>query len=84
MKNLTDSIREYDPGDLVAVEECLAELQDFSKRIYEQVADGGIAPTYLRHLLNRCQKTDGQIFVAESDGRVVSSESVDLSVIEDF
>jgi GNAT superfamily N-acetyltransferase len=71
MRNLAASIREYRPEDVLEVEQCLAELQDFSKLIYENVADGAIAPRYLQHLLTRCNETMGRIFVAESDGRVV-------------
>lgn len=71
MRNLDESIREYRPEDIRQVELCLAELQDFSKLIYENVADGGIAPRYLQHLLTRCRETNGKIFVVESEGRVV-------------
>ena len=71
MDTLADSIREYRPDDVGEVETCLAELQDFSKLIYENVADGEIAPRYLQHLLTRCGETNGKIFVGESEGRVV-------------
>jgi ribosomal protein S18 acetylase RimI-like enzyme len=71
MSDLAKSIREYQPGDRQQVEYCLAELQDFSKLIYENVADGTIAPRYLQHLLKHCGETNGRIFVAESDGRIV-------------
>ena len=75
--NITaDSIREYRPDDLREVERCLAELQDFSKLIYEKVADGAVAPRYLQHLLTRCGETNGRIFVAESNGCVIGMVSV--------
>jgi len=71
MRNLAASIREYRPDDVREVEQCLAELQDFSKLIYENVADGAIAPRYLQYLLSRCGETNGKIFVVESEGRIV-------------
>ena len=64
-------MREYRPDDGPAVEQCLAELQDFSKLLNPYDADGSIAPQYLQHLLARCDETNGKIFVVESDGRVV-------------
>jgi len=70
-EDMSDSIREFREGDLRAVEQCLAELQDFSKLIYPKVAAGTIASQYLQYLLTRCRETDGKIFVGESGGRVV-------------
>lgn len=64
-------IREYQPADQPAAEDCLAELQDFSKLIDEYVADGSVAPRYLQYLLTRCSETNGQIFVAEGDDGIV-------------
>lgn len=80
MQTVADSIREYRPNDLREVERCLAELQDFSKLIYPNAADGTIAPRYLQHLLTRCGETSGQIFVGESEGRVVGMICVFASV----
>jgi GNAT superfamily N-acetyltransferase len=71
MKTVADSIREYRPDDLREVEECLAQLQDFSKHIYPKAAAGTIAPRYLQHLMTRCNETSGKIFVAESEARVI-------------
>lgn len=75
------------PDDARQVELCIAELQDFSKLIYPQMAEGkSIARKYLAHLLARCDETQGRIFVAEVAGRVagmvcvyarVKSEAVD-------
>jgi GNAT superfamily N-acetyltransferase len=71
MEDLSSSIREYRPDDAPAVEQCLAELQDFSKLLNPYDADGSIAPQFLLHLLARCDETNGKIFVVESDERVV-------------
>ena len=83
MTALADVIREYRPDDVREVEQCLAELQDFSKLIYANVADGAIAPRYLQHLLIRCDETNGKIFVAESEGRVVGMVCVYARVKSD-
>jgi len=71
METPTAAIREYRPDDAPAVERCLAELQDFSKLIFPQMADGAVAPQYLRHLLAYCGETKGKIFVVEHDARIV-------------
>src|ERR1700730_2940661 len=83
MRNSADAIREYRPDDVREGERCLAELQDFSKLIYEKVADGAIAPRYLQHLLIRCGEMNGKIFVAESEGRVVGMACVYARVKSD-
>lgn len=83
MRNPDDSIREYQPHDLPAVEQCLAELQDFSKLICPSIADGTIAPRYLQHLLTRCAKTNGKLFVAVSNGRVAGMVCVLAKVRSD-
>lgn len=65
-------IREYLPDDAEEVGACIAELQDFSKAIYPLMADGkSIARKYLAYLVARCVETEGRIFVAVVDGRVV-------------
>jgi len=71
MGDLASSIREYRSDDEPAVEQCLAELQDFSKVIFPHYADGAVAPQYLLHLLTRCDETNGKIFVVEDGERVV-------------
>jgi len=81
--NADDLIREYRAGDVREVEQCLAELQDFSKLIFPNVAAGTIAPDYLRHLLSRCAETNGKIFVVESVGRVVGMVCVFANVKSD-
>ena len=65
-------IREYQAEDLGQVEECIAELQDFCKQIDALSANGRtVARKYLQHLLAQCAETDGRIFVAEHDNRVI-------------
>jgi len=80
MEDPAESIREFHPDDAPAVEQCLAELQDFSKLLNPYDADGSIAPQYLQHLLARCDETNGKIFVVESDGRVVGMVCVYATV----
>jgi GNAT superfamily N-acetyltransferase len=68
----TSLIREYGPADQQQVENCIVELQDFCKQIDPLAADGRtIAQTYLQHLLAQCEKTDGRIFVAEHNDKVI-------------
>src|ERR1700694_3061425 len=70
-------IREFQPDDRRQVEECIAELQDFSKRLYSKMAQGQtVAAKYLEHLLARCGEWNGEIFVAEIDSRVVGMACV--------
>ena len=80
MSKPADLIREYRPDDRQEIEQCLAELQDFSKLIHENMAPGAVAPRYLQHLLIRCRETNGMIFVAESEGRIAGLVCVFASV----
>jgi ribosomal protein S18 acetylase RimI-like enzyme len=65
-------IREFQPRDVKQVEECLGELLDFCKAIDPLTASGKpVATKYLKHLLAECTATDGKIFVAETDNRVI-------------
>jgi ribosomal protein S18 acetylase RimI-like enzyme len=68
----TPIIRQYRPEDEQQVEDCIVELQDFCKQIDPLAADGRtVARKYLQHLLEQCEKTDGRIFVAEQDDKVI-------------
>ena len=65
-------IREYKAEDLRQVEDCIVELQDFCKQIDALSANGRtVARKYLQHLLAQCAETDGRIFVAEHDNKVL-------------
>ena len=65
-------IREYKAEDLRQVEACIVELQDFCIQIDRLSANGRtVARKYLQHLLVQCAETDGRIFVAEHDKRVI-------------
>jgi GNAT superfamily N-acetyltransferase len=65
-------IREYRAEDVRQVEECLVELMDFCKQIDALSANGRTAAhKYLEHLLAQCAETDGRIFVAEHDNKVI-------------
>lgn len=67
------NIREFDPEtDKVAVEECLAELQEFSRRHDERLPRGSaMAREYLERLHARCHLHSGKVFVAEVNAAVV-------------
>jgi GNAT superfamily N-acetyltransferase len=65
-------IREYRTEDAQLVEDCIVELQDYCKAIDPLMADGKtVAKDYLRYLLAECARTNGKIFVAETDEKVV-------------
>ena len=69
-------IREYQASDRAAVEQCIADLQDSTKVFNPNVSDGSIAPVYLQYLIRRCGETGGEIFVVETEGRVVGMVAV--------
>jgi ribosomal protein S18 acetylase RimI-like enzyme len=71
------TIREYGSTDYRVVCQCFIELQDMERALDGRLPAGAsVADTYLRGLLERCQRLDGRIFVAEAEGRVVGYASV--------
>lgn len=65
-------LREYRTEDAQQVEVCIVELQDYCKAIDPLMADGKtVAKEYLLYLLAECARTNGKIFVAETDQKVV-------------
>jgi ribosomal protein S18 acetylase RimI-like enzyme len=65
-------IREYRPDDAGPTRACIIELQDFCKQIVPQIAAGSaVVDKYFQHLSSECAETDGNIYVAESDGQVI-------------
>jgi len=78
------TIREYRSSDYPAVRECFIELQETERALDDRLPAGAsVADTYLRGLLERCQRYDGRIFVAEAGGRVVGYASVLASCREE-
>jgi len=65
-------IREYRAEDAQQVTECQIELQDFLHRLEPVILEGKvIAITYLDFVFAQCARTDGKVFVAEADNRIV-------------
>ena len=64
-------IREYRQEDATAIRSCIAELQDFERRIDGRLRPGdSIAAAYLEQLLGGCRACAGTILVAESSGAI--------------
>lgn len=65
-------IREAQDADRPALEECMAELQAFELSIeLNRVPPEAIRGRYLDELFANCAKSDGAIFIAELNGRVI-------------
>jgi ribosomal protein S18 acetylase RimI-like enzyme len=77
-------IREYKVEDAEQVEECFVELQDFLRLIDSKIADGRkVAKKYIERMFRRCAETNGKVFVAETDSRVVGMVCVYAKVNSD-
>ena len=67
-----DVIREYRGSDAEEVRACIIELQDFCKQIDPQIAAGtNVVDKYFDYLLQQCGETEGNIYLAERDHRVI-------------
>ncbi len=65
-------VREYNEHDALHVEECIVALQAFEQTLDPNRVDGqSIAVRYREHLLGECRRSQGRLFVAESEERVV-------------
>jgi len=65
-------VRTFVPSDAPRVENLFSELQSCERSIEENRVDGDlISPAYVKHLLDECEKWDGDILVAEHEGQVV-------------
>jgi GNAT superfamily N-acetyltransferase len=50
---------------------CVVELQDFERSLDPRLPRGSdIVDAYVPQMLQRCESCDGQIFIAEDDGKV--------------
>ena len=66
------TIRPYRDIDSLAVERCLAALQEFEAAFEPNRADPlQYAPGYREHLLTQCRENAGRLFVAELRGEIV-------------
>ncbi|HEY0077031.1 MAG TPA: GNAT family N-acetyltransferase [Pyrinomonadaceae bacterium] len=65
-------IREYRTEDRAQLEECYVELQD-AERVLDPVLEEGrvVVERYLEQMFRECAEAEGEVFVAEEDGRVV-------------
>ncbi|HYG79544.1 MAG TPA: GNAT family N-acetyltransferase [Pyrinomonadaceae bacterium] len=76
------AIREYETRDAGAVRECYVELQDDERLLDPHLRDGqSSADEYLSHMFRRCSETEGKVFVAEAEGRVVGFVSIWAKVV---
>ncbi len=74
-------IREFRPSDANRVGHCIAQLQDFERRIDARVLPGeAVAGWYLIHLQSECAEKAGMIFVAEVDGAIAGFSVVQARV----
>jgi GNAT superfamily N-acetyltransferase len=65
-------VREFNAAtDRVAVEQCVSELQEFSRaRDPRLPAGSSISTEYLESLFRRCHTHSGRLFVAEQEGQI--------------
>ena len=74
-------IREFRPSDAGPVGHCIAQLQDFERRIDARVLPGeAVAGWYLIHLQSECAEKVGMIFVAEVEGAIAGFAAVQARV----
>lgn len=66
-------VREFNMAtDLLAVEHCMRELQEFSRARDHRLPEGSlVSAEYLQALLQRCEVHNGRILVAEQQGNVI-------------
>ncbi len=65
------------PADLPALRRCLVELQDYERGLDPRLPPGeAIAEAYVAQLLERRERYDGAILVADVDGVVAGYASV--------
>lgn len=65
-------IRDYNPDtDYAGLRACVVELQDYEYRIDPRYPDGeSIVDDYIPDVLERCEKYQGKVLIAELDGEV--------------
>jgi ribosomal protein S18 acetylase RimI-like enzyme len=74
-------IREYKPGDINAIKQCLVELQDFERKYDCRMVDGITTVNELmKHLIKNCDTQCGKIFVAEENNTVIGFVAVQAKV----
>lgn len=70
-------IREYRQEDIPALEECIVELQEFERKIEPNRREGtSVSQKYVEGVVKNCKQQNGNIFVAEEDGKVIGFCSV--------
>jgi ribosomal protein S18 acetylase RimI-like enzyme len=70
-------IREYRLEDEQQVEECFIELQEFERRIEPRRIDGKlVAKKYLQYMFDKCDQTQGKVFVLDDHKRIAGFVSV--------
>ena len=78
-------VREYAPQDREAVEKCSFELQEdeYTREPHYWGRPQEIVTPYIDYVLKSVEKSDGKIFVVETDGVVVGFTVVMISEKED-
>lgn len=71
-------IREYcEQSDFACIRKCVVALQEFERAFEPRLPEGEkMADAYLEELFDRGRRFAGQLFVAETDGRIVGFVSV--------
>lgn len=74
-------IRRFEAGDEDPVELCIAELQEYERKIDARVLPAAaVQGWYLDYLRKQCDEQEGAIFVALVSGRVVGFAAVQARV----
>jgi ribosomal protein S18 acetylase RimI-like enzyme len=74
-------IREFQPADTEQVERCIAELQDYERRIDERCLPGhAMRGWYLTYLQAECAAKQGRILIADVDGEIAGFVAVQARV----
>jgi ribosomal protein S18 acetylase RimI-like enzyme len=77
-------IREFRPEDMDQIEECYIELQEYLRRIEPGMHEGAfIVKRYLEYMFSECEATNGKVFVAELENKIVGFVSVWAKVESD-
>jgi ribosomal protein S18 acetylase RimI-like enzyme len=77
-------IREFRSEDISQIEDCYIELQDYLRLLEPDMHEGTfIVKKYLEYMFSECEATNGKVFVAELEDKIVGFVSIWAKVESD-